>query len=360
MPLPADYGGVIDVFYRLRALHRAGVKIHLHCFTYGRPEVPELADYCEEVRYYRRDMSPLRFLDRRPFIVSSRDNKALQQRLSQDDYPMLLEGLHCCSLLERGEMLRNRLVMVRAHNVEGDYYSRLAASEHRLWRKTYLKLDARRIRCYEGILARASAVLAISLGDKDKLERLGCRKVLLVSASHPFENVTSYLGRGSYALYHGDLSVADNYNAAARLIDKVFCDGCTPFVVAGKNPPAWLQEKISQYENITLIPSPDDATMQCLIADAQVNVLPSCQATGLKLKLLNALYTGRHCLVNTPMVEGTGLENLCHVADSDEALREVLANLMERDFTADEVSRRTVALAPYGTDCAIQPILSNL
>ncbi len=360
VPLPADYGGVIDVFYRLRALHHAGVKIHLHCFTYGRPEVLALADYCEEVHYYRRDMSPLKFLDRRPFIVSSRDNKELLQRLRQDDYPILLEGLHCCSLLEHGEVLHNRMVMVRAHNVEGNYYSRLAANEHCLWRKAYLNLDARRIRRYETILTQASVVLAISLGDKEKLEQMGCRNVQLVSASHPFDSVTSHTGRGSYAIYHGDLSVADNYNAAARLTDKVFSDGRTPFVVAGKNPPVWLQEKVAQYKNITLVASPDEATMQRLIIDAQVNVLLSSQASGLKLKLLNALYTGRHCLVNTPMVEGTGLTPLCHVADSDEALCEALASLMERDFDADEVTRRTAALAPYGTDRAIQPIISNL
>ena len=34
VPVPANYGGVIDVYYKLKALHLQGVKIHLHCFEY--------------------------------------------------------------------------------------------------------------------------------------------------------------------------------------------------------------------------------------------------------------------------------------------------------------------------------------
>lgn len=358
VPWPADYGGVIDVFYRLRALYRAGVKIHLHCFTYGRPEAPVLNDYCEEVCYYRRDMSPLKFFDSRPFIVSSRDSSELRRRLAEDNYPILLEGLHCCSLLEKGTLLRDRVVMVRAHNVEGDYYSRLAASEQRLWRKTYLKIDASRIRRYESILTQASAVLAISHGDKEKLEQMRCRNVILVSAGHPFDKVVSTPGRGTYALYHGDLSIADNCNAAARLVDHVFQNGHFPLVIAGKNPPEWLKNKVGQHRNISLISSPDDATMQRLIADAQVNILITNQATGLKLKLLNALFTGRHCLVNTAMVQGTGLSGLCHVADSDNELQANVSLLMEQDFNAAEVAQRSVLLSPFSTSHAIEPIIS--
>ncbi|MCX6283192.1 MAG: mannosyltransferase, partial [Bacteroidetes bacterium] len=32
IPYPPDYGGVIDVYYKIKTLSEAGVKIHLHCF----------------------------------------------------------------------------------------------------------------------------------------------------------------------------------------------------------------------------------------------------------------------------------------------------------------------------------------
>ena len=49
IPYPPNYGGVIDVYYKLKALHSAGVKVHLHCFEYGR-EIPEdLNKLCFEI-----------------------------------------------------------------------------------------------------------------------------------------------------------------------------------------------------------------------------------------------------------------------------------------------------------------------
>ena len=36
IPQPANYGGVIDVFYKIKALTNLGVKVHLHCYEYGR------------------------------------------------------------------------------------------------------------------------------------------------------------------------------------------------------------------------------------------------------------------------------------------------------------------------------------
>ena len=40
VPYPVDYGGVFDLFYKIKALSEAGVKIHLHCFEYGRGQQP--------------------------------------------------------------------------------------------------------------------------------------------------------------------------------------------------------------------------------------------------------------------------------------------------------------------------------
>ncbi|HMX05330.1 MAG TPA: hypothetical protein PKE14_11715, partial [Chitinophagales bacterium] len=54
VPYPPDYGGVIDVFNKIKALHAEGIKIHLHCFEYGRNEAPELNAFCEHVYYYPR------------------------------------------------------------------------------------------------------------------------------------------------------------------------------------------------------------------------------------------------------------------------------------------------------------------
>ena len=34
-PYPPNYGGAVEMYYKLKALHAAGVKITLHIFLYG-------------------------------------------------------------------------------------------------------------------------------------------------------------------------------------------------------------------------------------------------------------------------------------------------------------------------------------
>ena len=47
VPYPPNYGGVIDIYYKIKALKAVGVKIILHCFLYNRPEAKELEELCE-------------------------------------------------------------------------------------------------------------------------------------------------------------------------------------------------------------------------------------------------------------------------------------------------------------------------
>ncbi len=54
VPYPADFGGVIDLFYKIKTLHELGIKIHLHCFTGKRTQQEELNKYCVSVKYYPR------------------------------------------------------------------------------------------------------------------------------------------------------------------------------------------------------------------------------------------------------------------------------------------------------------------
>ena len=35
VPHPPDYGGVIDIYYKVKSLHELGIKVHLHCYQYG-------------------------------------------------------------------------------------------------------------------------------------------------------------------------------------------------------------------------------------------------------------------------------------------------------------------------------------
>jgi hypothetical protein len=341
VPYPANYGGVIDVFYRVKALSEAGVKVHLHCFEYGRGE-QEILNRCHEVKYYKRDTSFGKQLSLTPFIVNSRKSEALVLDLLKDDYPILCEGLHTTAIL-LDKRLRNRKVFVRAHNVEHDYYNGLAEVERCGWKRLFYHVEAWKLRRYEPVLKNAAGIFAISQKDADYFKQY-YNNVTLVPGFSATDSVCSETGRGEYVLYHGNLSVRENEDAAKWLIENVFAELDLHCIVSGLNPSDKLKKLVDTYTNVTLMANPDDAEMIDLLRQAQVNILVTNQPTGLKLKLLNALYNGRFCLVNSDMVKGTSLDTLCVVADEPKQIIAEIKRLMEEDFTEDDIEERDVQM----------------
>ena len=55
IPYPPNYGGVIDVFYKIKALSKEGYEVHLHTFVYDRTSSDELERLCKKVYYYKRN-----------------------------------------------------------------------------------------------------------------------------------------------------------------------------------------------------------------------------------------------------------------------------------------------------------------
>ena len=54
--------------------------------------------------------------------------------LEKDEYPILLEGIHCSYPLFTGRF-KNRKIFLRLHNVEHKYYSNLAVNETNIFKK---------------------------------------------------------------------------------------------------------------------------------------------------------------------------------------------------------------------------------
>ncbi|MGZ8554052.1 MAG: glycosyltransferase family 4 protein, partial [Chitinophagaceae bacterium] len=95
VPWPADYGGAIDMMNRIKTLHKQGILIHLHYFSYNDRGIPnELNQFCDTINVYEREKISKGFSFTIPHIVASRINDQLISRLQEDNYPILLEGIH--------------------------------------------------------------------------------------------------------------------------------------------------------------------------------------------------------------------------------------------------------------------------
>ena len=258
VPYPANYGGVIDVFYKLKAFYEQGIQVHLHCYEYGRGEQKELNNYCTSVTYYKRKTGAASFLTKLPYIVKSRADKALKESLLQNDFPILFEGLHTCFLLS-DEAFKHRFKIVRNHNVEYHYYKNLAEAEKNDLRKHYFKTEAKRLKQFEPILKFADLSLAISKSDFEYFKNTyPTIKNIYTPAFHQHNKVSIDLSKGNYVLYHGNLSVTENKNAVNFLVKKVFNDLSVPLVIAGLNPDKETKNLIENSPHFSLVENPTD------------------------------------------------------------------------------------------------------
>ena len=338
VPWPANYGGVIDVFYKLKALASKGILIHLHVFEYGREHAKELEKHCKSVKYYQRDLSKKNLFTNLPYIVSSRNSQELTETLLKDQYPILLEGLHTC-LLMNDLRFKGRNIIVRMHNIEHEYYQHLAHAETDIFKKYYYHNEAKKLKRFESILQRASHIVAISKKDEVYFAKK-YENVTFIPAFHAHKEVEAIAGRGNYVLYHGNLSVAENKSAVKFLVEEVFNDLNIPLIVTGLNPSPSVINQIEGHANISLIPNPSDEELFQLINNAHINISYTFQATGLKLKLLNTLYNGRFCLVNNKMLSGSAVDELCILANDAKSMKQQVKKIFKRSFSQKEIERR--------------------
>ena len=210
-----------------------------------------------------------------------------------------------------------------------------------MFKKFYFLNESMFLRQYEKKIPDDLPIISVSAHDaafyRDELDKT---QTTYLPVFIPWTEVTSLEGIGNYCLYHGNLSVSENEKAVNWLLDKVFTLAKVPFVIAGKDPSGRLVRKIQKYQNASLVSNPSDAELQELMTNAQIHVLPSFNNTGVKLKLINALYNGRHCVVNEAAIEGSGLDDACHVGTGSNAFASIITQLYHHPFGEEEINLR--------------------
>ena len=355
VPCPPDYGGAIDIYYKLETLNDLGIKIYLHCFQYGRSDSKRLEEICVETFYYPRKRNIIRHFSHKPYIVDTRFSSELLENLLKNDAPILFEGLHSTYWAENSR-LKDRIKILRAHNIEHDYYRELSKVELNILKKWYLKLESSKLEVYEEKLCNFNLISAISETDFTYFARKH-KNVVYTPIFHGFTKHYS-TKLEEFALYHGNLGVPENENAACFLIREVFSNLNFPFIIAGRNPNKRIKNLIKCYSNISLIDSPSIEQMERLISQAKIHILPTFQSTGIKLKLIHVLFTKGTVIINSNMITDSELKNCCIIADTvqemkysvvksftepvkDEVL-ELRKNLLNQKFSNKENGRELI------------------
>lgn len=324
-PNPPDYGGAVELFYKLKTFHQLGIKIRLHLFVYGdRTNYDKLYDFCDKIFFYKRKMSPLLLFSKKPFIVASREHPELLKNLKENSNPILFEGIHSCGFLHRNE-LKNHFKIVRMHNIEQDYYEGLANSSSSWLKKKYFKSEARKLKYFESQLSYADVILGITKKDAEHFKQYG--KTLWIP---PFSNTYPKVDKTeNYVLFHGNLSVSENYQAAEFLLKNVFGKIESKVIIAGKSPVPSLVSLVPKLENVELIANPSQEKMDELITNAHCHILYTNQNTGVKLKLIHTIQTAGHIVMNSNMLFDSTYKNEVELADTSEEIIKAISRCMK-------------------------------
>lgn len=339
IPCQPLYGGIIDVFYKIKSLYAQGIQISLHCFRYGHDKsLKDIAPYCAEIIEYPRLPFWKTLFSGKPHIVASRKSDALLANLLKDEAPILMEGIHSAYFINH-PALENRKKIVWNHNIEHHYYQELAKASTNLFHKWYYQREAALLEKYLQTIGSADLIIGVSQKDTNWLLRC-FKQAVYIPAFNQQAGIHILPGKGVYVLYHGNLSVEENIVAVEWLTANVWSKMNIPVIVAGKNPPESLKQLLNKYKHIELRANVTEEEMKRLQQEAHIHCLITFQDTGIKHKLLNALFIGRYILANDAMVQGTGLESLVHIENEAASMIHYIQNTMNIPYDVTQLEAR--------------------
>ncbi len=312
-PYPPNFGGLIDVFYKIKYFKEINYSVILHIYDDNLNVSEALKAICSTIYTYKKDSNYLNFISLHPFSSRTRFDPSILINLKKDNHPILFEGLKTTFLLLKSKLGR-REIYLRAHNIEHNYYSGLAVSERNVFKKIIFKIESYRLKQYEKkIMPYINTVLTLSNSENNYFKKEYNVKTVLLPVFHQNNEIVTLSPKGDYALYQGDLTVSDNKRVVRKLIS-VFSEINYPLIIAANICATEFFRTFSKTpENVTYKKIQNNSHLLKLFANAHINVLFSYQNSGTKLKLVNALYNSRFCLINENMTDDDNLMETCIV-----------------------------------------------
>jgi hypothetical protein len=237
----------------------------------------------------------------------------------------------------------------------------LAKASRKWIEKLYFFVEGCKLYFYQKNVKHAQSVWSVASDDADYMRRhFPNVPVVHLPCFHSHDELMIMPGKSDYVLYHGNLALAENESAALFLIKEVFPRLPYRCVVAGRRPNPVLYQAASQVDNVEIMANPSQEEMDLLVKEAHIHLLYTAQPTGLKLKLLNVLYQGRHIVANSHMLAGTDLLNsrVCHVAETAEQLVQQCLALKNTAVGNEHIATRAKFL--QSTYSMVLSVISNI
>jgi polysaccharide biosynthesis protein PslH len=365
-PYPPYHGGRIDIWNRIKAFKKMGVKVFLLAW-YGlnkkeSPSENDISIVRDSVEYLillpiRRDFRRILSLVRYPSLVGARivGRAKYREILSQvvDFSPSLifLDGIYCGLT---GLMFEKDLklpVSIRLHNVEHKYMHGQSLLENRARNKVSIFLALLHLKSYEEkIISRVDAFFNISLVDLEYYTNKGYKyghwlPPFLIDKENAFaisqENNKTQFNVG----YFGNLYAPNNIAGISWFVTSVLpiIERQIPnftVLLVGSNPSPEFLSFIEGYRNITVIQNPK--SIDEFISSVDIIINPVQFGSGVNIKSIESLFSDRQ-VVTTP----TGISGLPHnvfetffMADTSFEFADTIVKILAGSLHKNTLSRK--------------------
>jgi glycosyltransferase involved in cell wall biosynthesis len=285
----------------------------------------------------------LNLFSRYPYSVSKHYTSRFRQALAA-----LLAGgrfdlVHCeWSPYVRYLPLVNGLpTSVSAHNVESQIWQRRAEHDPHSWGKAFFALQAKKMERFERRALRSvAAITAVSDLDAETFSKWGLANVTVVDNGVDIDAIRPTDSREEHPadlLFIASLDWFPNQDALWYFLDEIFplirkSDATIGVRVVGRRLPSEQATRLGRYAGVEFVGEVPDVRTE--YARSSIVLVPLRIGGGSRLKILEALATGKTVVSTSIGAEGLAVENGRELVIADapaEFAEQVLALLRDPD-----------------------------
>ena len=273
-------------------------------------------------------------------FINKEFDERLQGLLKEHQFEIIqLEGLYLAPYTKTIRKYSRAKVVMRAHNIEHEIWERAFLQEHGP-RKIYIRNLSSRIKKFEvRYLDAYDAMAPITGRDGEVLKSLGCRLPMHVvpTGVNIKEFRTSFKKMEFPSVFHiGALDWIPNQEGILWFLEQVWGNVLekfprVKFYLAGRNAPE--QFKNLPYPNVVFLGEVEDAYK--LMRSKAVMVVPILSGSGMRIKIIEGMATGKAIVTTTIGTEGISTkhgENILVVDKPEHFAYEICKLLFDKDY----------------------------
>lgn len=270
------------------------------------------------------------------------------------------------------ENFKGRIIL-HEHNCEYLIWKRFSHLENNFSRRMALMDQARRIKKYERKICKKSDVILAAPNDINELENIGADRNKFVETYHLGDDALLSAPQLNFdetensLLYIGTLSWEANIDGLLwflkdiwKLIVEKHHD--TKLYIVGKNPDARLKEIAARDSRIVLTGFIED--VESYFKKSRVFITPLRFGSGIKVKVVNALYRGIPCVTTPIGAEGLRVNDGEHlfIKHDPEEFAHAIDILLTDKITWNEISvnARKIANQYYTWNYVLENIVKAI